>query len=134
MKRYFWGGFKGALILIAIMYGMKYYGYAGNPGYLNVYYTVTVEINPIFDHIAAGFLFALSGGLWGILFIFVKDPTAWKGLLYGIVPTLWLWIAVMPFSGGEIFGGFQQQAIVMPLVLNCLIWGSYLGYNVSRTN
>lgn len=132
MKRYFWGGFKGALILIAIMYGMKYYGYSGDPGYLNVYYTVTEEINLIFDHVAAGFLFALSGGLWGILFVFVKDPTTWKGLLYGLLPTLWLWIVVVPFAGGEFFSGFEQQAIIQPLIFNCLIWGSYLGYSVSK--
>ena len=132
MKRYFGAGFKGALLLIAIIYGMKYYGYGGDPGYLNVYYTVTVEVNPIFDHIMAGFLFALSGGLWGLLFVFVKDPTTWKGILYGLLPTLWLWLVVVPFAGGEVFSGFEQRAILQPLIFNCLIWGSYLGHSVSK--
>lgn len=132
MKKYFGAGFKGALLLIAITYGMKYYGYGGNPGYLNVYYTVTVEVNPIFDHIMAGFLFALSGGLWGLLFVFVKDPTAWKGILYGLLPTLWLWLVVVPFAGGEVFSGFEQRAIIQPLIFNCLIWGTYLGHSVSK--
>lgn len=132
MEKYFWSGFKGAILLIVIMYAMEYYGYAGNPGYINVYYTVTREINPIFDQIVAGFLFALSGGLWGILFALVNNPNPWKGFLYGIFPTLWLWIVVIPFAGGEFFSGFEQRAIVMPLVFNCLIWGSYVGWKVSR--
>ncbi len=132
MWKYLWAGFKGALLLIAIMYGMKYYGYAGDPGYLAVYYTVTVEVNVIFDHVMAGFLFALSGGLWGVLFVFISNPNAWKGMLYGLLPTLWLWVVVIPYSGGEFFGGFEQRALLQPLVLNCLIWGSYLGHSVSK--
>lgn len=132
MFKYLWAGFKGAILVIAALYVMKYGGWAGDPGYLDVYYTVAVKVNPIFDHVMAGFLFALSGGLWGVLFVFVNNPTMWKGLLFGLLPTLWLWLVVIPYTGGEIFGGFEPRAILQPLVLNCLIWGAYVGNNVSR--
>ncbi len=132
MYDYFESGFVGALLLVGIMYLLYFWGYAGEPGYIDVYYTVTREISPIFDQIMAAILFALAGGVWGLLFGFAGQPTVFKGFLFGLLPTLWLWLVVTPYMGGEPFGNFERNAILYPLFYNCVIWGSYLGWKTKR--
>ena len=132
MNDYFKAGIKGALLVIAAMYGAEYMGYAGKPQYIDFYYFVAEPIGPIVDQIVAGFLFAMAGGLWALLFAFIKRPSVMVGMVYGLLPTLWLWMVVLPVTGGEFFGGFEQRALFMPLFYNCIIWGGYLGWRTNR--
>lgn len=128
---YFSGAFYGALILITIMYVLMLTGAAGRPGFVNIYEsTFSVTITPLHQVLAA-FLFALSGGVWGIIFRVIPKPNPLKGMLFGLLPSLWLWVVVVPFTGGEIFNGFAIKGILFPLIFNCVIWGSFLGWYVS---
>jgi hypothetical protein len=130
VSTYFSAGFLGALILIGTMYLMKAIGLAGNPGFVNIYHATFGEYIPVLDHVLAALLFAISGGIWGIIFRFVPNPTPLKGMGFGILPSLWLWVVVVPSIGGAFFNGFALKGILMPLIFNCIIWGSYVGWYV----
>jgi hypothetical protein len=62
----------------------------------------------------------------------VKRPTIVKGILFGLLPNLWLWIAVNGYLGKPLFNGFSLMGILGPVVFNMLIWGSILGWYASR--
>lgn len=129
---YFKGAFYGALILILIMYLMKVTGMAGNPGFVNIYHSVFGTHIFLLDHILAALLFAISGGIWGLVFRLVPRPGVLKGMAFGIVPSLWLWVVVSPVVSGTFFNGFALKGIIMPIIFNCVIWGSFVGWYVSR--
>lgn len=128
----FIGGCIGAIVLVVIMYIMKAAG-MGEPGFLGMYRGMTHSESAA-DPLIAGLLFVLAGGgIWGIIFaLLVKNPTLVKGLLFGFLPTLWLWVAVNAMVGKPFFNGFEIMGIVMPLIFNMLIWGSVLGWYCSR--
>jgi hypothetical protein len=58
----------------------------------------------------------------------VKSPTVFKGILFGILPNLWLWIVVNSVLGKPLFNGFSLMGILGPVIFNMLIWGSILGW------
>jgi hypothetical protein len=62
----------------------------------------------------------------------VKRPTVLKGILFGLLPNLWLWIAVAGALGKPLFNGFTLMGILGPVIFNMLIWGSILGWYASR--
>jgi len=125
------GGCLGAIILAVIMYIMKVAG-SGDPGFVSMYRS-TIGSNPPADEIIAAILFIISGGIWGFIFSFlVKQPTVLKGFLFGLLPTLWLWVVVNAFLGKPLFNGFNPKGIIFPLIFNMLIWGSFLGWFTSR--
>lgn len=127
----FIGGCLGAIILVAIMYIMKAAG-SGDPGFVAIYRS-TIGSNPPADEIIAAILFIICGGIWGLIFsLLVKQPTILKGILFGLLPTLWLWIVVNAFLGKPLFNGFNLKGIIFPLIFNMLIWGSFLGWYTSR--
>jgi len=127
----FIGGCLGAIVLIIIMYIMKAAG-MGNPGFVTMYRS-TIGSNPPVDEIIAAILFIISGGIWGLIFGWIiKAPTVLKGILFGFLPTLWLWIVVNAFMGKPLFNGFDLKGIIFPLIFNMLIWGSILGWYTSR--
>jgi hypothetical protein len=127
----FIGGCLGAIILVAVMYIMKAAG-SGDPGFVSMYRS-TIGSNPPSDEIIAAILFIISGGIWGLIFsLFVKRPTISKGILFGLLPTLWLWVVVNAFLGKPLFNGFNLKGIILPLIFNMLIWGSVLGWYTSR--
>jgi hypothetical protein len=127
-SKYFNGGFYGALILIVIMYMLKFIDLAGDPGFVSIYKNSFGSDNGFLTHLLASLLFAVSGGIWGVIFKFVPDPTIWKGTLFGLLPSLWLWVVVVPMMGGEFFNGFATKGILLPILFNCVIWGSFLGW------
>lgn len=129
---YFKAAFYGGLLLILIMYLLKLIGTAGNPGFVNIYHAVFGTHIVLVDHILAALLFAISGGIWGIIFRIVPNPTPLKGMAFGLLPSLWLWVVVSPVVSGVFFNGFSLKGIALPLIFNCLIWGSYVGWYVSR--
>ncbi|MEO6916451.1 MAG: DUF6789 family protein [Chitinophagaceae bacterium] len=133
VKTGFIAGCIGAIILGIIMYIMKAAG-LGEPGFIGMYRGMTHSDSPS-DPLIAGLLFVIAGGgIWGILFaLLVKNPTPLKGLLFGLLPTLWLWTGVNAMLSKPMFNGFEVMGIIMPLVFNMLIWGSFVGWYCSRT-
>lgn len=124
-------GILGAAILVAIMYVMTAIG-MGNPGFVEMY-RAQFGTSSSADHFIAAILFLICGGIWGIIFaILVKNPTVLKGFLFGILPTLWLWTAVNAFMGKPLFNDFAWDELLMPLVFNMVIWGSFIGWYCSR--
>ncbi len=131
IKTGFIAGCIGAIVLVVIMFIMKSAG-MGDPGFIGMYRAMT-HSNGASDPLIAGLLFViLGGGIWGIIFaLLVKNPTVLKGILFGFLPTLWLWVVVNALVGKPLFNGFDLMGIVMPLVFNMLVWGSILGWYCS---
>ena len=132
IKTGFVAGCIGAIILVIIMFIMKAAG-LGEPGFIGMYRGMTHSTNAS-DPLIAGLLFVILGeGIWGIIFaLLVKNPTLVKGVLFGILPTLWLWVVVNAMVGEPLFNGFEMMGIVMPLIFNMVIWGSVVGWYCSR--
>lgn len=130
LKTGFIGGCLGAIVLAIIFYLMQAAG-KGIPGFVSTY-RATIGAHPA-DQVVALILFIISGGIWGLIFTWiVKRPTIGKGILFGLLPNLWLWIAVNGFLGKPLFNGFTLMGIVGPVIFNMLIWGSILGWYASR--
>lgn len=129
----FVAGCLGATLLVVIMFILKAAG-QGDPGFVSIYRTTFVASpEPPLDQVIAAFLFILSGGVWGVLFsVLVKKPTILNGFLFGLLPTLWLWVVVNAFIGKPLFNGFEIQGIVMPLIFNMVIWGCFVGWFLNR--
>lgn len=129
----FIAGAIGAIILAVIMYIMKEAG-MGEPGFVQMYQGAFGS-NPPTDQMLGAILFIISGGVWGIIYaLLVKHATVLNGFLFGILPTLWLWVAVNAFLGKPLFNGFDVKGLVMPLIFNMVIWGSFIGWYMSRRN
>ncbi|PSQ82050.1 MAG: hypothetical protein BRD46_00525 [Bacteroidetes bacterium QS_8_68_15] len=81
-----------------------------------------------------GALFLLFGALWAVPYAaLVARSSVLKGILFGSVPTLWTWTFVPAvLTGGPMFGGGAPAGIIIPIVMNCLIWGSIVGWYVRR--
>lgn len=133
---YFNGGFYGALILVVIFYVMKFTELAGDPGFVATYKNTFGADSSFLTNFLASLLFAISGGIWGVIFKIVPNPTIWKATLFGLIPSLWLWVVVVPYTGGQLFNGFALKGILFPILFNCVIWGSFLGWFVlnKKTN
>ena len=129
LKTGFIGGCLGAVILAIITYFMQAVG-KGLPPFVSTY-RATIGPHPA-DQVIALLLFIISGGIWGLLFTWmVKRPTILKGILFGLLPNLWLWIVVNGVLGKPLFNGFSLMGIVTPVIFNMLIWGSILGWYTS---
>ncbi len=130
----FVAGSLGAILLVVVMYVLKAAG-QGEPGFVDMYKSAFVASpEPPLDHIIAAVLFILSGGVWGVLYaMLVKIPTMLNGFLFGLLPTLWLWIAVNTFIGKPLFNGFSIKGILMPLLFNMVIWGCFVGWFMHRS-
>jgi hypothetical protein len=132
MKTGFVGGLLGALLLVVIMYLMQLMG-MGDPAFVEMYRGMFGGENPPTDHIIAGILFLLAGGLWGLLFAaMVKHPTILKGMLFGLLPSLFLWVVINPMIGKPLFNDFTLKGLLMPLFFNVVIWGAFIGWYMER--
>jgi hypothetical protein len=130
LKTGFIGGCIGAIVLAIIFYLLQATG-KGVPSFVSTY-RATIGSHPA-DQLVALILFILSGGIWGLIFGWmVKRPTILKGILFGILPNLWLWTVVNGTLGKPLFNGFTLMGIVSPIIFNMLIWGSVLGWYASR--
>lgn len=129
----FIAGCLGAVILVIIMYIMKAMD-KGEPGFVGMYRAVFGNSGSA-DEIIAALLFIISGGIWGLIFGWlVKYPSVIKGIIFGILPCLWLWTAIPAYLHKPMFSGFQAKGLIMPLVANMLVWGSFLGwYTMKRS-
>ena len=130
LKTGFVGGVLGALLLVVVMYIMQLAG-MGAPPFVNMYRAV-LDSNPPVDHILAGIGFLLAGGIWGLIFAaMVKHPTILKGIAFGILPSLFLWVVINPIIGKPLFNDFTVKGLLMPLLFNVVIWGSFIGWYCS---
>jgi hypothetical protein len=130
LKVGFIGGCLGAIVLAIIFYIMQAMG-KGSLGFVSTY-RATIGTHPA-DQLVALILFIISGGIWGLIFTWmVKRPTVIKGILFGLLPNLWLWIVVNGVLGKPLFNGFSLMGILGPVIFNMLIWGSILGWYASR--
>lgn len=128
----FTAGFLGALLLIVVMVLMQALDLAGDPGFIGNYRAVFHTNSPL-DPWISGLLFALSGGVWGAIYAaVVKRPNVMNGMVFGLLPTLWLWLVVLPVTGKPAFGGFAPPALLMPILFNIVLWGSFIGWYCSR--
>lgn len=124
----FIAGSIGAVLLVIIMYVMKATGLGADPAFVSMYRGMFGE-NPPVDQVIAAILFIISGGIWGAVFTaLVKNPTLLKGFLFGILPTLWLWIVVNATLGKPLFNDFTVKGLLMPIVFNMVIWGTFVGW------
>lgn len=128
----FIAGAVGAIILVAIMYIMKATGIGEDPAFISIY-RGTFGAKPPTDQVIAALLFVISGGIWGLIYgALVKHPTVVNGMLFGILPTLWLWVAVNGYMGKPLFNGFTAKGLIMPIIFNVVIWGTFVGWYMSK--
>ena len=127
IKNGFIAGVIGAVILAVLAYGMML-ALGDPPPFVAMYRGATGANNPPVDHIISLLGFLIAGGIWGAIYAaLVKNPTVLSGLLFSLLPTLFLWLVMDPVSGKPIFGGFAPKAIILPLILNG-IWGAFVGW------
>ena len=127
----FIGGCLGAVVLALISYLIQALGNGSIPPFVSNY-RATIGTHPA-DQVVALILFIISGGIWGLIFTWmIKRPTVIKGILFGILPNLWLWIVISNYFGKPLFNGFTLMGILGPVIFNMLIWGSILGWYAWR--
>jgi len=129
----FIAGCLGAIILAVLMYILKGAG-MGNPAFVGMY-EGKFGPNPPGGQVVAALLFIISGGIWGIVYaLMVKNSTILNGFLFGILPSLWLLVVVNYALGKPLFNDFKPMGIMMPLIFNMVVWGSFIGWYMSRKN
>ena len=123
----FIAGFWGAVVLIIVMYVFEWLGWIGEPGFVGIYRSF-FKSDSIISQIIAAVLFAISGGIWGFLYaLFTRHSTIFKGAVFGLLPSFWLWVVVLPTIGKPIFSGFTTKGILLPILFNVVIWGTFVG-------
>lgn len=132
LKTGFVGGFLGALLLAALMYALYGAGLLGPPGFVGNYRAAFEPGAPL-GHVFATLLFAVSGGVWGLVYgALAKRSTPLKGMAFAFLPTLWFWIVVAGIMGSPLFGGFTAKGLLLPVLFNVVLWGSFLGWYGAR--
>lgn len=128
----FIAGLLGAVILTVLAYLLQAVGGIGTPGFTATYRAIYGD-HGFIDHLAAVVLFVLSGAAWGAVFGWlVTGPTVLKGALFGFIPSLWLWLVVAPATGQPLFNGFSLQGLLLPILFNVVVWGSFVGWYSQR--
>lgn len=128
----FTAGALGAVILAAIMFGMFFAKTAGEPGFVAMFREVCGEMGPL-DFVLGTLGFLIAGGIWAVIYSFmVERPGVITGMLYGFVPTLFLWVVISPLMTGKFFYGFDWKALVFPVAFNVIVWGGFVGWYLSR--
>lgn len=127
----FVAGALGAVILVVVMYILQAMG-MGDPAFVGMY-KGAFGPNPPGGAVAAAIIFVISGGIWGVIYAaLVKHATVLNGFLFGILPTLWLWVAVNAYLDKPLFNGFEIKGLLMPIIFNMVIWGSFIGWYMGR--
>ena len=87
-----------------------------------------IGVHGVLDHCVAIAASLIAGVLWGVLFgLLFKRPTAAKGMLFGLLPTLLFWFVVAPLTGQAPFAPGHRAGLLLPLLFNSIIWGGILG-------
>lgn len=136
MKLMFKAGFRegavGAFILAVMIYGLTLFGVVPEAIFITNFKAVFGDLG-LLVHPLAIVLYLISGGIWGFIFTLIPVKKSYlSGTLYGIIPTLWLWIMAFPSMGLPMFGNGDPLQIIGPLVFNLPIWGGFVGYRLSK--
>ena len=127
-KDAFIGGLIGSLAVTGALALLVVIGMIPKAPFVGAYQS-TIGGDWVAATVLGGLLFILFGALWALPFALVANPTVLKGIVYGILPTLWAWTFVPGvLTGGALFGGFTALGLLIPIVMNCLIWGSIVGW------
>ena len=119
-------GALGALLLFALQLALQSSGTSGPPVGVAVASKMPSLTGP--TALAVGVvLFCLAGAAWGALYgLLMLRITPLSGVLFGLAPTLFALIVMLPLLGKPMFAGGDPKGIVIPLVLNS-IWGALVG-------
>ncbi|MEM1057034.1 MAG: hypothetical protein AAGI52_16035 [Bacteroidota bacterium] len=82
--------------------------------------------------LVGGLLFLVIGVLWGLPFYRIEEPSTFKGVIYGVLPTLWAWTGMPLLMDRPPLGNLDPIAVMLPVLMNCIIWGSILGWWCER--
>ncbi len=126
----FVAGLLGALILGVLMVIMSLIT-GQPPAFAAVYHGIFLGSGAVgaSSWIIGALLFAVAGGIWGLIYTaIVDDPGIGSAMLFAILPTLYQWLVVAPLMGQPVFFGFAPRQIILPIVANILIWGSFVGW------
>ena len=129
----FVGGLLGSLAVTGALALLVLLGALSKAGFVIAYQSV-LGGGWITAAVLGGLLFVLIGALWAVPFAaLVPYPTMLKGVIFGLLPTLWAWTFVPEvMTDGPLFGGFTLGGLLLPVVMNCLIWGSIVGWYCHR--
>ncbi len=128
----FTAGAIGAVILAAIMFIMFLADLGDAPAFVAMYRKIGGENVPL-DYILGTLGFIAAGGIWGAIYaLLIKKSSVVSGMLFGFLPTLFLWLVISPLMSGTVFNGFAVKGLVMPVIFNVLIWGGFVGWYLSR--
>jgi hypothetical protein len=79
----------------------------------------------------AGFL--VAGGLWGAVFGgIVGRPDSRSGIACGVVSGVLGWITYARLKHEQLFSHYSLRKILAPLVLDCAMWGCFVGWFQQR--
>ena len=79
-------------------------------------------------------LFLLAGAAWGALYGAVAPRiSVISGAIFGLLPWLFVMVAIYPIMGKPLFAGGDAMGIAAPLVLN-VIWGAIVGALTPKLN
>lgn len=128
----FIAGAIGALILSAIMFVIYFTNLGGVPGFVGIHRRMFGESVPL-DYLLGTIGFTIAGGIWGAIYaLIIKNSSLISGMLFGFLPTLFLWLVISPLMSGAVFNGFAAKGLIMPVIFNVGIWGSFVGWYLSR--
>jgi hypothetical protein len=128
----FIAGAIGAVILSAVMFVMFAANLGDAPAFVGMYRKAFGENVPL-DYILGMIGFVIAGGIWGAIYaLTVKKPNIISGMLFGFLPTLFLWVVISPLMSGAFFNGFAVKGLIFPIIFNVVIWGSFVGWYLSR--
>ena len=133
LKDGFIGGVIGSVAVVGALALLVLFGFIPTAPFVGAYQNV-VGGDWVVAAIIGGLLFIFFGALWALPFaLLVPNPTILKGIIYGLLPTLWAWTFVPAvLTGGALFGGGTAKGLLIPIVMNCLIWGSTVGWYCAR--
>lgn len=120
-------GAAGAGLLAGIMYALWAANQGPKPLFLAAQQKDFGEHGAV-DHVAGLGRFVAAGAAWGALFGAVnRKPSVLKGAAFGFAPSLFLWTVLAKTQGEKLFFGGETAKLVMPVVFNSAIWGSFIG-------
>ena len=131
--RLYWGalgGWLGAFLVAAFLFALQGARITGPPAFVDFYLAVFGSRGqPLIETLFATLLFAVGGGLWGVIYsLAFRQSTAKKGALFGLVPTIVYWLVGAPMSGRPAFGGLTAEGLLVPIAANCFVWGGFVGW------
>lgn len=120
-------GVIGSGALVALLYVLFRTGVIPLPPFVATERAL-IGTHGVFDHVVGMITALIGGGLWGVVFgLLFKRPTAVKGMLFGLLPTLLFWFVVAPLTGQSPFAPGHRAGLWLPLLFNTIVWGGILG-------